>query len=199
MKKLLPRLALCLLLADVLLVLLSWLMSAMPTVEVRSLLTGEGIRWLLGHSCDMIATPLLAWIVLLGMGVGCLRASGLLTAFSRAGHRDRVALWSTGVLLVLYVVVLLLLTAVPHAILLSATGDLFPSPFSASLVPCLAFGLCLLSIVYGVMSGRFSTLSDIYEALLSGLRSSAVFILFYVLLIQLYYTVSFVFMINLFH
>lgn len=194
MKKLAARLALCLVLAEVLLVLLSWMLSAMPSVGVRSLLTGKGIRWLLGHGCDIMATPLLVYILLLGISVGCLRDSGLLTLFSANRHRDRVALWSTVVFLVFYVAVVLLLTATPHAILLSATGELFPSPFSTGLVGIVVLGLFLLSIVYGVLSGHFSTLVDIYEALLSGICSSAVFVLFYLLLVVIYDTVHFAFL-----
>lgn len=194
----LALLAFILILAELLLILASWLLSAMPSVPVRSLLSSEGVRWLMGHIAECLATPLLAWILLLGMGYECLRHSGLLASFSvpRASlpHRTRIAQWSLLAFLMAYVAVILLLTAVPHAILLSATGQLFPSPFSASIVPVVAFGLTMGSIIFGVMSGRFSTLSHIYEALVAGLRVAAPVILFYLLLIQLYFTAAFAFL-----
>ena len=84
-------------------------------------------------------------------------------------------------------------TAVPHAVLLSATGDLFPSPFSASLMPVLAFSLCVSSIVYGVIAGTFQSLRDVYEALLYGIRWAAPVFLFYILIIQFYESLLFVF------
>lgn len=200
--KLLPRLALALLLAEVLLLLLSWLLSAMPTAEVRSLLTGEGLRWLLGRMSGSLSTPILVWIVLLGMAWGCLRQSGLLASFSRSSSsagsrsssRDRIALFSVLVLLVFYAFVLMSLTAMPHAILLSATGELFPSPFSASIVPVIAFGITLCAVVYGVVSGRFNTLGEVYQSLVLGLRSVAPVLLFYILIMQIYFTVSFAFL-----
>lgn len=126
------------------------------------------------------------------MGYGTLRRSGLLSSASNI-RRNRIALWGVGVVLLVFVAVVILLTAVPHAIMLSVTGHLFPSPFSAALVPMLAFGLFLVSVVYGTLSGRFATLSDVYESLLTGLRSTAVFLLFYLLLAQLYFTARFAF------
>lgn len=195
--KLLPRIALGLVLAELLLVLVSWLLSAMPSVMVRSLLTSEGIRWFLGHFAESIASPILAWILLLGLGWGCLRHCGLLTSFSTPRVslpvRTRIAQWSVLIFLIIYICIIVLLTAVPHAILLSVTGELFPSPFSASIIPVVAFGLCMVGIIFGVMSGRFSTLSDIYESLIDGLRSTAVLVLFYLLLIQIYFTAFFAF------
>jgi aminobenzoyl-glutamate transport protein len=193
--KLLARLACGLLLAELLLVLASWLLSALPVVEARSLLSGEGIRWLMGQMSDCMATPLLVWILLLGMGIAAVRQSGLLDVFKPGSPKpDRIALLSVVVLFIVLVVVLLLLTAVPHAIMLSATGSLFPSPFSAALVPMIALGMCLLGMVYGVLSGRFASLTDLYEVLVSGIRSCAVVLLFYLLLSQLYFTVTFAFL-----
>lgn len=58
--KLLQRLeSVCLLLclAEVLLVILSWLLSAMRLDEVHSLLSSEGIRWFLGNFSSMLASP----------------------------------------------------------------------------------------------------------------------------------------------
>lgn len=192
--RLLARLAFGLLLTELLLVLVSWLLSAMPTVEVRSLLTGEGVRWLIGRMCDCIASPMLAWILFAGMGWGCLRRCGLLSRTSASSRHDRPALISMLVLLVLYVCALLLLTAVPHALLLSATGSLFPSPFSIGFIPLVVLGATLAAMAYGIASGCFSSLTDIYESLLSGIRSFAPIVLFYILIAQIYYTVRFVFL-----
>ena len=59
-------------------------------------------------------------------------------------------------LCVVTVVIMLLLTVVPHAILLSVTGELFPSAFSSSLIPSLSFVLIVMSLSYGVASGTRS-------------------------------------------
>ncbi len=189
--RLLSRLALILLLVELVLVLVSWILSAASLGGVRSLLSSEGIRWLFGHFSTMLATPQLIWILLLGMAWECMKRSGLSAPRS---HRERIAFGAALTVLVLCIVVLVLLTAVPHAILLSATGDLFPSPFSDSLVPFGAVTVMLVSIVYGVVAGRLDTLHSLYDSLVGGLRTAAPFVLFYMLIMQIYETVCFVFL-----
>jgi aminobenzoyl-glutamate transport protein len=94
---------------------------------------------------------------------------------------------------VLYVGVVLLLTAIPHAVLLSSTGNLFPSPFSRSIMPMFCFGIILISVSFGLVSGRFQTLSDVLDALSYGCRMGAPLFIFDILVIQLYESLKFVF------
>ena len=192
MKRVLPHVALALVFAELLLILVSWIMSAaMPMSGVRSLLSSEGIRWFLGHFADMLATPVLVWLLLLAMAWGCLHRCGILDV--RHTYRSRRAWWLSVVFMVLYIGVVLLLTLMPHAVLLSVSGSLWPSPFSASLIPVAGFGLLSTGIVYGVIAGSFQSLTDIYESLLHGLRQAAPLLLFYFLLTQFYESLCFVF------
>lgn len=194
--KMLPYVALMLMLAEVLLMLGSWLYSAAnPTAGVHSLLSGEGLRWLLGRYADVLATPLLVWLVLLSMTYGVAARSGLF-ARRHQGYRARRALWMSAGLGVVCVGVVLLLTVVPHAVLLSATGRLWPSPFSASLVPVAAFVVTLCSSVYGLIAGRFDTMAEVFDSLLYGIRAGAPWLLFYVLLIQIHESLRYVLSIN---
>ncbi len=185
--------ALVLVLCQLLLILASWLYSAaFPESGVHSLLSGEGIRWFLGRFAHVLATPLLVWIILLSMAYGALTQSGLLSAKRFTGYRERRALIISAAFLVVYVLVLLLWTVIPRAVLLSATGALWPSPFSNALVPVIAFGIMASSVIYGTIAGNFHTLQDVYDSLLCGIRQSAPLLLFYVLLIQFYYSCCFV-------
>lgn len=199
MKKYLPYIAISLFAAQLLLMLVSWLYSAaVPVSNVHSLLSSEGLRWMLGHFAETMASPLLVWLLLVAMAYGCLKRSGLPSAIrcytsENQGYRERRALTITCLLLILCVAIILLLTIMPHAIMLSATGKLWPSPFSASLVPVVAFCLILLGSVYGMISGKFDTITDVYDSLLSGLRSSAPWLLFYILIGQLIASLHFVF------
>ena len=188
----LGRLMLLLLIAEVVLILISWIFSAMRVEGVRSLLSGEGIRWFFGNFTSMVASPWLACLVLLLVSLGCLQKCGLFSR-SHISYRDRMALRLTIVFLVIYVGVVLLLTAVPHAVLLSSTGSLFPSPFSRSIIPLLSFGIILISVSFGLVSGRFQTLSDVLDALSFGCRKGAPLFIFYILVIQLYESLKFVF------
>ena len=187
--------SLFLLVAELLLVILSWLLSAMMMDGVRSLLSSEGIRWFFGSFTEMVASPLLVWLLLGLCAWGTVRNSGILNTLhsSLFTYRDKVALRVSLVFLVIYVVMIALLTLMPHAILLSATGSLFPSAFSRSLMPIMAFGICLVSVTFGLVSGRLRGLDDILSTLSSGIAQGANIIIIYLLFIQFYESLRFVF------
>ena len=189
---------LVLLMAELLLVILSWLLSATRMEGVRSLLSSEGVRWFFGSFTEMVASPLLVWLLLGLCAWGALKQSGLLSVFSVSSsvsyrYRDRIALRVALVFLAIYVAIIALLTLAPHAILLSATGSLFPSAFTRSLVPIVCFGICLVSLVFGLMSGRLRGLADTLDALSTGIAQGAPLIIIYLFAIQLYESLRFVF------
>ena len=186
-----PTLVLALIFSEVLVVLLSWLLSAAGVEEVRSMLSSEGIRWFFGTFTHRLLRPLLVWLLLCSMAAGSLQKSGLLRR--QETYRQRVALRLAVALLAVYVVVIMLLTLLPHAILLSPTGALVPSPFSRSLVPVAAFGVIVTSLFYGYMSGRFLSVHHAIFSLEYGVKKASPLILIYVLALQLADTVRFVF------
>ena len=191
-KKVLAMIGLGLVFGEIALVLLSWILSAAGVEGVRSLLSTEGVRWFFGNFTQMVGDTPLVWLLVLLIAFGCLQQSGLLSM--QKSFRDRLALRVAVVLLVAYVGIILLLTVVPHAILLSATGHLFPSAFSRSLVPILAFGVMLVSIAFGMMSGRMPTAVQVLDALSYGLVQGAPFIVLYILAAQLCHSLAFVFL-----
>ena len=65
--KTLSRLVVGLVVAELLLVVLSWLFSATLTADVRPLLSSEGVRWFFAHFVDGLSSPLLVWIILLAI------------------------------------------------------------------------------------------------------------------------------------
>ena len=191
------RLCLGLLVAESVLIIVSWLLSAMRLEGVRSMLSSEGIRWFVGGFSDIVASPLLAWLLLVLIAVGSVVQSGVVALFRHKGlqsFRSKLALRVASVFLVLYTLVVCLLAFVPHAILLSVKGSLFPSAFSRSLVPIVCFGITLFSVVYGMMSGHKKTGEDIIDILSYGIRQGASLIVVYILAIQLYASLRFVFM-----
>ena len=191
-----------LLISEALLVILSWLLSATRMEGVRSLLSSEGIRWFFGSWQSIVASPLLVWLLLLLVAWGCLQKTLFTFLFphstfhiphSTFTFRDKLAFRVSLVFLAIYLVILALLTLTPHAILLSATGHLFPSAFSRCLVPAIAFGVCLFSITFGLVSGRLHSLADILGALSTGIASGAPLFIVYLFAIQLYASLRFVF------
>lgn len=177
--------------AQLLLVLLSWLFSAMMVDGVRSLLSSEGIRWFFGNFVSMLATPQLVWLFLLAMAAGAFWHCGL--RYPLHTYREKTALRLVFVLLLLYLAAIATLTIAPHAVLLSATGRLCFSPFSRSVIPIVAFGILLISAVYGRMSGRFTSAADVFDAMSAGISHCAPVFIVYVVLMQFYESILFVF------
>ena len=186
-----------LIVAELLLVLVSWILSATMADNVRSLLSSEGLRWFVGTFSSFVATPSLVWMLLMSMAGGCMWQSNLLSVIRscepKGNYRQRVALRSTLTFLVIFLLVVMLLTVFPHAVLLSATGRLWPSPFSRALVPIVALGLLLMSVVYGRTSGRFNSITDIIDSLSFGIGKAAPLLILYVVFIQFYESLKFVF------
>ena len=92
MKRILPYIALALALAQLLLILTSWVWSAaMPLSGVRSMLSSEGIRWFLGHFAELMASPVLVWILLGAMAYGSVvRCRGNLQGNNYRSSRARM-------------------------------------------------------------------------------------------------------------
>lgn len=191
MKRFLPYIALMLFVLQLFTMLVSWLLSAaFPDSGIRSLLSGEGLRWFFGHFSHLLATPVLVCLILVLLAYGTFRHCGLL--LYRSTFRERRALTMTLLLTVVAVLLLLLMAAIPHAVMLSVIGSLWPSPFSHALLPLLAFIVIVLSAFYGMMAGHFVNLSNVYEAMLDGIRQGAALLLFYLLGVQLYLSVFYI-------
>ena len=198
--------------AQLALILLSWLITAaFPELPIRSLLSSEGVRWFFGSFTANQLTPLLAWFITAAMAVGACVRSRLWAAFctkmSELLHRrdstdgrqglhyhERIGLRLALAEFMVYVVIMLLLTVVPHAILLSVTGELFPSAFSSSLIPSLSFVLIVMSLSYGVASGTVDSVARMHRVLVGGLEAGARIVPAYVIGVQLYMSLLYVFM-----
>lgn len=181
---------------ELLLIMVSWLLSATMAGNVRSLLSTEGIRWLLGSFVDALQTPVLVWLLLLAMAYGSLQGCGCLGVRGDDNHRRyrhvlpplRGALILAG----LFVGVVVLLVVAPPGVLLSATGSLWPSPFSRALVPLLALGTIVFAVSYGVLARTFTSVASIVQALAQGVAVAAPLFVVYVLATQFVASVEFV-------
>lgn len=181
--------------AQIALVLASWLLSATSAGSVRSLLSAEGVRWFCGSFSAMLASPLLACLLLLSMAWGCAVGSGLTRiAAGPSRGRQRMALRLALVVALLWLVVLALLAFMPRAVLLSATGHLWPSPFSRALVPLLALGVILMAAAYGRTTRAFQSFADIVRSLVDGVARCAPLLVLYVFIIQFSESLRYVFL-----
>lgn len=100
----------------------------------RSLLSPEGIRWFFGTFTTNLQSPWLVWLLLISIAWGTLRASGLLK-YDHKVYRQRNALRLVCLEFVLFIGVMLLLTLIPHAILLNVMGGYASSSFPEASCP----------------------------------------------------------------
>lgn len=191
-KKLFTRLLLLLVLSEILLVLISWLLSATQTDGVRSLLSSEGIRWGLGQFSSMMLKPQLIWLLLIAMAGGCMWHSCIFRP-SHVSFRRQFALRLAVSVFAFQIFIVVLLIAIPQAVLLSATGTLWPSPFSRALVPLAAFITINTSVCYGFLSQTFASMSDVFDSLKWGLTKSASLLLLYFPVVLIYESYRYVF------
>lgn len=197
-------LALVFALSQVVLILLSWLLTAaMPEMAYRSLLSPGGLRWFFGNFTFKLASPWLVYILVVSIAIGTVNGSGLWRAITRIWKRDinltpqqHYALRAAILLGLLEFAVMLSLVLFPHAVLLSITGEIFPSSFSVSLIPSLAF-ICISSaILYGLLSGRLHGLYEVGECLSSAKEWIMPILLVYMVGYMLWHMIAYVFIIG---
>lgn len=184
--------ALCV--AEMLLVVGSWIAaSLMPYVRVRSLLTGDGLRWLVGSLVGGVRGEPLVWIVLVSMTCGLTRESRLdkaVCSSRRLNSVERRALTLVVYEMLSVLVIVALLTLVPHAVLLSAVGSLFPSSFSQGLVPLLCASLTTAALTYGSLTGSIRSIDAGFNAAVRGLVWASPLIVLYIMASGVWRTVE---------
>ena len=130
------------------------------------------------------------------MAYGTLTDSGLWWVWHRGrrrrGVRERFAWHIVVAEAALVVVIMLLLTAMPQAILLSVTGGLWPSSFSYSLVPVVCFSLMVMGVTYGLVSDKYRSLADVFAGVCSGFSASGSLFVLLVLASVLWHTLQFI-------
>ena len=179
--------------AQLMIILLSWLLSAaLPDLSVHSLLSSEGIRWFFGQFSSNIATPLTAWLIVAVIAYGCLSSCGILELKHPLDFRQRVAIRFVVFEIVVFVAIILLLTLMPHAVLLSIDGDICSGSLANSIIPYLSLVVCVSSITYSYLSGRCNTKAELFDMLCEGNRQLSPLYIIYVLLAQLVYSVLYV-------
>ena len=212
MRNKLGYIVLVLLVSQLALILLSWLVTAaFPELPMRSVLSSEGIRWFFGSFVSNQLSPLLIYFIMAVMAVGaCVRSrlydalretlsntrSSLTTSSNhqhKVHYREKVGLRIALVEFIVYVIIMILLTAIPHAILLSVTGQLFPSSFSSSFIPSLSLIIIIMSLTYGVASGTIDSAAKMHKVLVGGLEVGSRLVPTYVVGIQLYMSIRYVF------
>ena len=175
---------LLLLVAQGLVILGSWLITAiLPSLQLRSLLSSEGIRWFFGQFSYNLASPIMVWMLVATMGYGCITTSGLLHLKRPLDFRQRLALRFVVSELVVLIAVL---------VLLNIDGHLFPSSFSDSIIPYLSFSACIMGVSYAFLSGHITSLVQTFSMLCSKFDTLSPLFVLYIAAAQLFCSIRFV-------
>jgi hypothetical protein len=198
--KYIARLALVLGVFQLIAVLGSWIFKAVnPELPLRSLLSAEGIRWMVGSIGDNLAGRGLVWLLLGSMAFGSVKFCGILDVprkWKAMSFWDRFGVMVALAELLVIVVLTLLLTVLPHAVLLGVTGNLYPSSFSKSLFFIVCLSVCFISVSFGVVSSRLRSLEEVCDCLVAGIAYTLPLWLIYVLAIELYASLQFIFVLS---
>ena len=198
--KYIARLALVLGVFQLIAVLGSWIFKAVnPELPIRSLLSAEGIRWMVGSIGDNLAGRGLVWLLLGSMAFGSVKFCGILDVprkWKAMSFWDHFGVMVALAELLVIVVLTLLLTVLPHAVLLGVTGNLYPSSFSKSLFFIVCLSVCFISVSFGVVSSRLRSLEEVCDCLVAGIAYTLPLWLIYVLAIELYASLQFIFVLS---
>ncbi len=95
--------------------------------------------------------------------------------------------------LLLFAVIIVVVAFIPHAALLSVTGELFPSSFSICLIPIVAFCVAMISITFGLLTATMRSTAEVFLSLCRGLTDATPLIVLHVLIAELYFSLRYVF------
>lgn len=151
-------------------------------IRVRSLLSPEGLRWLLRHVVEnYVEFRALGPVLLVVAGVSVCLHSGLADACMRKwgwsychrtsecrqlSRKERRALQNSILVGIVYWIIILFATFSPWAVLRGIDGGLVRSPFVDGFSFLFAMGAVLMGTCYGFISGRYRRDYDVVNGML---------------------------------
>lgn len=204
MKNKMGYLAIGLIITQFAIIFISWIIDAIhPNSNLNSLLNEEGIRWLFRSFTTNLKSEFLVWIVLYVSALGAFQVSSLqeliVSLIKRRVHwasleyRQKVGMQLVVLLLILFSVVFVFLTAIPKAILLNITGSLSISTLILGVIPLFSFIMVVISLSYGIIVGKIKNVGDMLHTVSIGFQKYAYIFPFYILLTEFYYIVHYIF------
>ena len=190
--KILAWTALALGVGQIAIMLTAWLLTAAwPEYFTRSFLSAEGVRWFFGKFQSNLASPVLVWLVVCSIAYGAYRCSRI-QKYDKREYRQRFAMGVAVFELSVFVLVMLALTVLPHAILLNVMGTLIPSSFTQSIIPYCAFVITVVCCSFGLISGQVNGVEGVFRMLVCGIEYGAPYFVIYVFAAQLFYSILYV-------
>lgn len=181
---------------------LSWIGSAMG-YPLYNLFSEEGVRWFYAHMHERFTTSLLAVVFPVVLICGSLIRSGLGQLLkdicrikgrrTRITYRQKTALMIAGIFFAVYFIIMLLLVLLPQAVLLSATGHIWPSPFAYGILPVSALGIQITAMIYANLSNHLHGLSETLSVMYWGIQRYAIWIFITLMVAQVIHSIIYIF------
>ena len=174
--------------------LLSWVGSVYAWGNVQSLLSAEGIRWILSRVVEnYVHTPALGIVLIAFMGIGVGSHSGLYEALLRycrkgrfLSRKERRSLALSVGVFGFYWASIGVVALLPWNFLQNVMGGWLSSPFSEGFVYIASLSLGLLGMVYGYASGAFRRVSDVVNGMSSLIAVKASYFVYLFFVVQFF-------------
>ncbi|MCF0224522.1 MAG: hypothetical protein HUK20_09640 [Fibrobacter sp.] len=177
-------------------ILSSWIVNALwPALGIRSLLSGSGLRWLLGGCVSDLSGETLVWMLIGCVLTGCLVWSELpkkIIRYSKNDYRERFAVDCFFLTVAVGVVLCAIMAAYPRSSLLSVSGHLFPGPFAKAAAIVIGMAIFVGSVVFSLLTRKIKNCETAEKACVFGLEHFGPVMIVYVLLKQFIGMVRFV-------
>lgn len=190
------RIAIVLLVIQLMLMLVSWLINAAaPHLPLRSLLSSEGVRWLFGNFTQNVLSPVLAYAIYVSAAYGVFKSCLMKKRNNDGNNIPKNSIWSKWhLLMIIPLGVLAVLTIPRHAILRGVDGTLCSSSFFRALIPIFATLVIIWAIISGASKGNIKNVYQAYRMMAQGCKELAWWLPVYVIAIELWESFRFVFL-----
>ena len=194
------RVSITFFLLTLVLALFSWIGSVYGMGEVQSLLSAEGIRWVLGHTLEnYVQAPALGMVLVFFMGLGVGVRSGLYDALRRyvqkgkmVSRKERRALVLSVSVFVLWGILVGISLFLPWNLFWGVTGGWLHSPISKGMVYLLAVGVGLADMIYGYVADVYRNLSDVLQGMSCLIARRASFFVTLFFIVQFFSSLEYV-------
>lgn len=186
----------------ILVIIVSWIGSIMEISRVgsngdmalRSVLGVPGLRWAIRTAATCLGSAPVGNALMLFIAIGAGKGSGLFRALSRLrslSPKESTAFYISVVVLAIYLLLIVLGVYAGSHLLLGITGTLKGSPLYDGLMFLVMLAVCLPSLVYGLSTETFRTVSDCVDAFCTILPPFAHFLVTMLLAAQLLQTLEY--------
>lgn len=186
----------------ILVIIVSWIGSIMEIGRVggnddmalRSVLGVAGLRWAVRTAATCLADAPIGNALMLFIAVGAGRGSGLFRALSRLRNlspKENTAFYISMVVLAIFIFLIVLGVYAGSHLLLGITGSLKGSPLYDGFMFLVMLGIGLPSLVYGLSTETFRTVSDCVDAFCTILPAFAHFLVTLLVAAQLLQTLEY--------